>query len=155
MGAGLYSEDLYLTAFLRFKRRYHFNIQAQGCLYWGGGGGGYTRKFFLFTSRWVYKCEGLVIGGSRRVRRHSVVSIQRSQWITGKRKSQLFSSSEVIRESKILKFNSKCRKNPLSEWIRQIKSKYGFKGLIHCPCGLRCVCHPTIVLLSGGSLVRT
>ena len=29
--------------------------------------------YFLFTGRWVYKCERLVIGGSRRVRRHSVV----------------------------------------------------------------------------------
>ena len=69
-----------MTAFLSFKRRYHFNIQAQGCLYSGGGGrgGGYSRMYFLFTGRWVYKCEGLVIGGSRRVRRHSVVSIQRT-----------------------------------------------------------------------------
>ena len=73
--------------------------------------------YFLFTGRWVYKCEGLVINGSRRVANDS----------QGKRKSQLLCPSEVIRESKILKYNSKCRKNPLSEWIHQIKSKKDFK----------------------------
>ena len=72
-----------MTAFLSFKRRkksISFQYTSSGVLIFGGGGGGVIAGFnFLFTGRWVYKCEGLVIGGSRRVRRHSVVSIQRSQ----------------------------------------------------------------------------